>query len=155
MIPDVENCLDFGELRKPLLFANTPIYLYSRFRKDPSVQRLGTRHTASDLLDCLETTLAEGATDLKTAVKAYALMVSLSFKPASELRRLKHLSSENFQWFAWMKQIVLSDAPKIVWSQVKIETKPKIRSQQELELTSRSGIAQNSRKLVLPEQVHK
>jgi hypothetical protein len=108
----LEKILNFGELRESLMFANTPTYLYTRFHREPSVQYLARQHETSILLADLEELLHSPATTVDDLVKAYALCVSLSFKPCSELSRLKDFTSDKIEWFEVIKRLVFEDAPK-------------------------------------------
>jgi hypothetical protein len=121
---NLEQLIDFKKLSEVFLFANTPIYLYTHFRKDASVQNLAKTCSTNELTDCLGSLLTEPVKDLTSAVKAYAVLVSLSLKPAQELGRLKNYTTTNLEWFSRLKSLVFEDAPTTNVITVNIENKP-------------------------------
>lgn len=65
--------------------ANTPIYLYHHYRRDPSVQRiaaLGVQRLANELRQALSRDRA--TSDMATA---YALVTAMTFYPPEDVRR--------------------------------------------------------------------
>jgi hypothetical protein len=112
MNASLDSILNLVELRASVLFANTPTYLYTRFRRDSSVRELARRHGTKTLLSDLEETLKHPLKTVDELVKAYALCIGLAFKPYGELSKLKELSSNDIEWFEAIKTLVLEDAPK-------------------------------------------
>lgn len=104
--------LNFGELRSILLFSNTPTYLYTRFHRDSSVRYLAHQYETEVLLADLEEALSRPVKNIDELVGIYALCVSLSFKPFSELSRLKDFASNDVEWFEMIKKLVFEDSPK-------------------------------------------
>src|SRR5262245_44765966 len=106
------HVLNLVSLVEAFFYANTPIYLYTRFRRDSSVQKLAQENDTRDIVVSLRDTLANPVRGSLDGVIAYALLVSLSHKPASELGDFGRLQSSNLEWFDKIKSLVLEDAPK-------------------------------------------
>jgi hypothetical protein len=69
------------------LVANTPTFLYERFRRDPSVQSLGKRFSGLDIA-LKASSLGENAnSEFVDRVRYYACLVALSFKSPAEQRQ--------------------------------------------------------------------
>lgn len=80
------------------MIANTPTYLFRRFRADQSVKMLADAHSAVDLL--VEVKLREQAEQtLLDQVVSYACLVALSFKPPLEVEKALALCTPmNLDW---------------------------------------------------------
>jgi hypothetical protein len=139
----LSSILNFDELKAALLFANTPVYLYTRFRTDYSVQLLAQQYETSVLLSDLDEALHIPEKSTDEVVKIFALCISLSFKPFSELARLKDFSSESLEWFGAIKALVMEDAPKTQYVNVKLSRRPSVTIQDKPSPESTS-IASNS-----------
>jgi hypothetical protein len=125
----LSSILNFGELKTALLFANTPVYLYTRFRTDYSVQLLAQQYETSILLSDLDEALHIPKKSTGDVVKIFALCIALSFKPFSELARLKDFSSESLEWFEAIKALVMEDAPKAQYIDVNLSRRPSLTIQ--------------------------
>jgi hypothetical protein len=120
----LEAILNFRELRAALMFANTPTYLYTRFHRDSSVRYLAQQYETCMLLDDLDETLRGPLKNIDELVKAYALCISLSFKPFIELSKLKDFASKEIEWFQVIKKLVFEDAPKAQHIVVNVKSPP-------------------------------
>jgi hypothetical protein len=108
----VSDILDIRNLAEVVLLANTPGYIYSRYRRDPSVREMAEHFDAPRLITMLEEFAKSAGSALEDRAKAYATLVSLSFRPAPELQTLYHVSLPNIEWFDRIKALVLADAPR-------------------------------------------
>jgi len=125
----LSSILNFDELKAALLFANTPVYLYTRFRTDFSVKLLALQYETPILLADLDETLHIQEKRTDDVVKIFALCIALSFKPFSELATLKDFSSESLEWFGAIKALVMEDAPKAQYIDVKLSRRPSVTIQ--------------------------
>lgn len=125
----LSSILNFGELKAALLFANTPVYLYTRFRRDYSVQLLAQQNETGVLLADLDEALHTPEKSTDDVVKIFALCIALSFKPFSELGRLKDFSAQSLEWFTAIKALVMEDAPKVQCIEVKLSRPPSVTIQ--------------------------
>jgi hypothetical protein len=139
----LSSILNLGELKAALLFANTPVYLYTRFRKDYSVQLLAQQSETELLLADLDEILHIPAQSADDVVMIFALCIALSFKPFSELARLKDFSSESLEWFGAIIALVMEDAPKAQYIDVKLSRRPSVTIQDQPSPES-TQIASNS-----------
>jgi hypothetical protein len=71
--------LNLPALTKAYLFANTPSYLYSRFRADDSVRNLGTTSTPDELAQQFRERMNKSERSLEDAVIGYAVLVAVTF----------------------------------------------------------------------------
>src|SRR5205085_4065732 len=126
MIVSTEEIPNLDGLIETLAYANTPVYLYTRFRRDESVRKLAERNSSSSLIDSLKARLREAVVDPRLAARAYALLISLSFKPSYELGQLRQFSSNNLEWWDVLKSLVLADAPKESKIRVQLPSKPTV-----------------------------
>lgn len=69
-----------------VILSNTPTFLFSRFRRDLSVQTLGERHSALELAKSASFFGSHPNRSFLDKVHAYAHIVALSFKTASDIR---------------------------------------------------------------------
>jgi hypothetical protein len=139
----LSSILNFGELKAALLFANTPVYLYTRFRTDYSVQLLAQQYETSVLLTDLDEALHIPEKSADEVLNIFALCVALSFKPFGELARLKNFSSESLEWFEAIKALVMEDAPKAEYIDVNLSRRP-ITTVQDGPLPESTSIASQS-----------
>ncbi len=139
----LSSILNFGELKAALLFANTPVYLYTRFRRDYSVQWLAQQNETGVLLADLDEALHTPEKSTDDVVKIFALCIALSFKPFSELGRLKDVSAQSLEWFTAIKALVMEDAPKAQYIEVNLSRRPSVTIQDK-PLPETTSIASNS-----------
>ena len=105
-----DSSLDMECLRDIYLCANTPIYLYTRFRREPSVQALARDHEADELINWLKQLLESRDSEAGENIQTYAVLASLSFKTKQEISQLEALSCTNVEWFDKLKCLALEDA---------------------------------------------
>ena len=81
------------------LLANTPTYLYRRFRESPTVQRLATEATAYQLVQSLLKIDKLKQRNLSDVVTAYALTVALTFLEQRDVSKaLRGKKVKNIEW---------------------------------------------------------
>ncbi len=106
MITELDRHLDMEALRETFLFANTPSFLYKRFRSDSSVQNLASSWPAEKLISCFQELMREKNLDADTAAKTYAVVAALSFNDTPEIRAFfENLPNTGLLWARELAQL--------------------------------------------------
>jgi hypothetical protein len=109
-MPD-ELGLDLATLARIYLLANTPRYLYRRFREDPSVQRLARALTATELLSIITEIGARETRDSQSLATAYGALVALTFQPLDSTRAaFNDWGGGRLQWDREIWELYLQEA---------------------------------------------
>jgi hypothetical protein len=111
MKTEMDSILDLNSLRDFYFCANTPVYLYTHFRRDASVQLLAKKVDANRLISCLKDLSKEQTNETMLFVRIYAILAALSHKLQSELGELRTFAIPNVEWFERIKLLVFEDAP--------------------------------------------
>jgi hypothetical protein len=96
-----EDSVDLVALRDTFVFANTPSYLFKRFKADSSVQNLALGFSDEELITGFERVLRGGVTDVDSLVKAYALVSGLALRDSAEAKKFfEELPTKQLPWAA-------------------------------------------------------
>ena len=100
------------ELSEQYLFANTPMYLYQKFRESDAVFELSNLNT-SDIVKQYNEIAQRYPKTFKEIITAYALLISLSFKDYSEVKEsLNKLEKNGLDWAPQIIQF-MADTTKL------------------------------------------
>jgi hypothetical protein len=89
--------------------ANTPLFLVRKLQADPAIRALGERCTGEKIIAALRQALSAEPVDSVDAVRPYALLVALWFKPEIEhLKEAARLQGGSFTWYSLIAETLLS-----------------------------------------------
>lgn len=100
---------EFDALAQVYLVANTPGYLFRRFRTSPLVQRLGASYPAHELANVIRNFIALGAPTLKDSVTCCIAAAALASKSPSEvLQEISELPTQRSVWLSDLLQLCIT-----------------------------------------------
>ena len=109
------SLLNLEELRRLYAFANTPAYLFRRFRRDESVKRLADAVSLPELVSEIKEVDGNPERSLDDVVSAYAALVAATHKnPARTRPALESLVVSNLDWIGsiielWAATLISTD----------------------------------------------
>lgn len=107
------------------MIANTPNFMFERFRRDASVSAISKAYSADRLLS-ISSSYAR-STEFDDKVRAYAYLIALSYKPAGEARNvLAAVSPLGLKWFTELTNLILRTASTDITNTQSFESSPKI-----------------------------
>lgn len=87
--------------------ANTPLFLLRKLREDANIRSVSDEFTGADIVDLLRQALREEPKSPLEAVRPYALLVALSFKPSCEfLQEAARLPAPFADWFPYIAEVL-------------------------------------------------
>lgn len=99
--------LDLAQASRIYGVANTPLFLLRKLQGDQSVRSIADRYTGEDILETLRPLLNTEPANAVEAVRPYALLVALWFKPEVEhLREAAQLHSVH-GWYSYASAVLL------------------------------------------------
>ena len=102
------NDFDLTQASRAYGVANTPPFLVRKLQADPVVRALGEKCEAEDILAALHASVATEPESAVDAVKPYALLVALWFKPEIDhLNEAAKISAPEWRWFSDIAQLLL------------------------------------------------
>lgn len=84
--------------------ANTPTYLYRRFRSQEIIRDLANRYSEEDLIDYIKKIDSSQNPSISDVANAYAVSVALTFKNSEKVKKL--LKSYELKKLEWVLRIV-------------------------------------------------
>lgn len=84
--------------------ANTPTYLYRRFRSQEIIRDLANRYSEEDLIDYIKKIDSSQNPSISDVANAYAVSVALTFKNSETVKKL--LKSYELKKLEWVLRIV-------------------------------------------------
>jgi hypothetical protein len=101
-----ENGLDIQALQDTFLFANTPAYLFKRFRADSSVQTISEGFSDAELIAAFERLAEKDPTELDARVRAYGVISALGLRDAREVKEFfERLGDSDFPWGRELREL--------------------------------------------------
>ena len=92
------------------IVANDAYFLYSKFRAEPYIEEIARQYSAKEIQDVFLKLGKEGISNFDELANAYALYISLTFKPIEEVEPFFNGEGNvNFEWFSDIKDIYLSN----------------------------------------------
>lgn len=135
--------LNEDNLTDVVVIANTPTFLFERFRRDSSVQALSEALTAPELACSVSELGANPNQSFMDKVCAYAYMVALSFKPPLEQRNA--LAQYPLPPLLWVRELAIlaeASAPSITQQKYFVKPRPtRLSAPVDLSSTSRKTVA--------------
>jgi len=102
------NDLNLTQASRVYGIANTPPFLVRKLQADPEIRALGESCKPEDILAALRTAVAAEPNSAIEAVRPYALLVSLWFKPEVEhLKEAANISAPAYRWFSYIAQLLI------------------------------------------------
>lgn len=81
---DPEARFSVASLRDAFIFANTPAYLFKRFRGDASVQEIGMECTEDEIDSMLKRLRPSANADVYEVIRFYAALIALTFRDSDK-----------------------------------------------------------------------
>jgi len=104
------NDLDLTQASRAYGVANTPPFLVRKLQADPGIRALGETCKAEDILKALRSAVAVEPNNAVDAVRPYALLVALWFKPEIEhLKDAAKLSASPYRWFPYVAELLIQN----------------------------------------------
>ena len=94
--------------------ANTPTYLYRRFRSQEIIRNLANRYPEQDFTDYIKKIDSSQNPSISEVANAYAISVALTFKNSEKVKEL--LQSYQFKKLEWISHIIQ------IWKDTEIPT---------------------------------
>lgn len=105
----LKNILNIENLAQYLILSNTPFYLYRKFSRDDSIQKLSDQLTSKQLIKKFNEFSKKDKKSFENLVIIYSLIVALSLKPYNEvIDFFKGLTSFKIKWVDYLKDIYFS-----------------------------------------------
>jgi len=100
--------LDLRSYRQPYVLANTPLFLYKRFREIAETRQLAAQHTAEDLVTAFnEHANRVGAPCEDDELRAYVALIALSFRERSEVvRSIERIRPQRLRWARQLLDVI-------------------------------------------------
>ena len=90
--------------------ANTPLFLVRKLRADSSVTTIAASNSSEDIFRGMRAVLKIKATDFRSSVMPYVLLVALSLKPDNTyLMKSVGLPAPHHPWFRYCADYLLSN----------------------------------------------
>ena len=117
--------LNDNTLSDIVILANTPAFMFKRFRRDSSVQILASRLSTPELANCANNFSMRQNRSFLDKVYAYAYLAALSFKPASDVRNeLRHYPNLPIERSAELIKLILENAVSETYQIVLLTPQP-------------------------------
>ncbi len=111
MKDNLYKILNISALIEIYALANTPHYLYEKFKEQDSLVNISKKYNSSEITEVFYKLLENKISNISELVFAYALIVSLTNKPYKEVKTFfEGLAEINIKWFDKISDIYLSTA---------------------------------------------
>lgn len=102
------NDFDLTQASRAYGVANTPPFLVRKLQADPGVRSLAETCKAEDILAALRSAVTSEPGNAVDAVRPYALLVALWFKPEVEhLKEAAKIPATSYRWFAYIAELLI------------------------------------------------
>jgi hypothetical protein len=113
--------------------ANTPLFLVRKLRADNATASIAASNSSREIFQELRAVLSTKATDFRTSVMPYVLLVALSLKSDNELlNKTADLPAPNHSWFKYCSEYLIesfqSNSIHHVMPKSKVTKRPTKRS---------------------------
>jgi hypothetical protein len=103
------NDVNLTPASRAYAIANTPLFVVRKLQEDPSVQTLGRECPGEDILASLQAATLARPENPVEAVKPYALLVALWFKPElGYLQEAARIRAQFHPWFGYIAEALIS-----------------------------------------------
>lgn len=105
---DLVNILDLVSLKEIYLLANTPLYLYKHFKRNPSIQILSKKYDLNEIkkIFCW---LVKQPRSIDRLACIYSLIIALSFKLDHNTRLfIMNLSKFKVEWLKELSENIIA-----------------------------------------------
>jgi hypothetical protein len=123
------DILDMRDLREAYLYANTPAYLFRRFRENASVQKLATALPISELTKAFNELRSKHPVGLEEIVQEYAILISLSLRDPAERAAIWDFHDSRLEW--WQQIVSQIQSFSTPSNEISVSISPGIESNSE------------------------
>jgi len=103
---------DFNRIAVLFSIANTPTFIFYKFREDAKIQAIANKHAGNELIKLFGELFEEKVFDLKVATNAYALLMAMTLK--KEWLDIKNnLDVSQLEKLKWAKYLVSMASQKM------------------------------------------
>jgi len=100
--------VDLTQAAKTYAIANTPYFLVRKLQADQSVRAITDTYSGPEILDALRLAVAKEPSSASEAVRPYALLTALWFKPdMTHLREASQISAPAWSWFSHIASVLI------------------------------------------------
>ena len=101
--------LDLKQAAKIYGIANTPLFLIRKLQDDVSVRAISAAYSGPEIVGALRSMVAVEPCDPVEAVRPYALLVALWFKPEiDDLREAAEFETSIYSWYSYIAEVLLT-----------------------------------------------
>jgi len=127
---NVKNETDFDYLMQISIIANTPNYLFKKFRAVDSIRTFSGKYSAELIFRQAEGLARKISNSFEDLVELFVLLVSLSYKPFNEIDNLFNTAEfKNIKWWRELKFLILQNSSHDV--QISLSAVRKVKIKQE------------------------
>lgn len=117
------NTLDLAQASQVYAVANTPLFLVRKLQADPSIRSVADTFSGEEIVEGLRSILDAEPTTTNEAVRPYALLIALWFKPEIEhLQMAAGLQSEIYSWYEYIARALLSTFSPVKGGLIEVPT---------------------------------
>jgi hypothetical protein len=125
--------------------ANTPLFLARKLQTDPSVRAISVACTGQEILEELKVVLNADPASTEEAVRPYAYLVALSFKPEGDhLQEAARLQTSIHQWYSYIAETLVATYSPVQTQLIEVPgalSAPSVSQEQSVPTTTRVIIA--------------
>jgi hypothetical protein len=100
--------IDLTEAGLVYAVSNTPLFLVRKLQNDQAVHALSERCSGEEIVDALRSAVAKEPDDPQEAVRPYAYLVALWYKPELDhLLQVASLRTPSYCWFAYIASALI------------------------------------------------
>ena len=157
-----QNKEEIERLAGIYLVANTPYFLYSKFRNDRYVQALG-KYSFEQITKTIQEIGTKGIDTIEELAFVYALYISLTYKEYEKVS--KYFQTEGaitFEWFPDVRSIYISSYIPFSTAEISIgdSPQPTVGTEQQLEIdvmpyTAKKGVDNSKHTVFQTLEIHK
>lgn len=115
------NDLDLSQASHIYGVANTPLFLVRKLQADPAVRAAGETCNAEEILAALRAAVSAEPVNSADAVRPYALLMALWFKPEiGDLKEAAKISAPAYRWFAYIAELLIQTFSPIQRQTIKV-----------------------------------
>ncbi len=101
--------LDLTQAAKIYGVANTPLFLIRKLQDDASVRAISAAYSGPEIVEALRSMVAAEPRDPVEAVRPYALLVALWFKPeVDDLQEAAKLETTIYGWYSYIAEVLVA-----------------------------------------------
>jgi hypothetical protein len=117
------NPIDFDLTQSSYIYgvSNTPLFLVRKLQADPSIRAISEACTGQQIVDALRSLMTVDPANAVEAVRPYAYLVALWFKPEIEhLQEAAKLQTSVYGWYAYIAQALIESFSPVHTQEIEV-----------------------------------